>query len=119
MGKYLRLRDRLLATGEFAADEFIVPAAASDAVFTFSIHAARNFPFRKEASDLDIELADGTGDDEYLCGLARRDEMVLGTLKARRIPVAIAMAGGYARDIEDSVAIHATTVSLAARIFAS
>ena len=52
-------------------------------------------------------------------GLARRDEMVIGTLHARGIPVAIAMAGGYARDIDDSVAIHATTISLAARIFAS
>jgi hypothetical protein len=31
-------------------------------VFTFSIHSARNFPFRKETSDLDIELPDGTGD---------------------------------------------------------
>jgi acetoin utilization deacetylase AcuC-like enzyme len=40
---------------------------AEDAtVFTFSMHAAGNFPFRKEASDLDIELPDGTGDAEYL-----------------------------------------------------
>src|SRR5262245_24319271 len=31
-------------------------------VFTFSIHGANNFPFAKEASDLDVELADGTGD---------------------------------------------------------
>jgi acetoin utilization deacetylase AcuC-like enzyme len=30
--------------------------------FTFSIHGARNFPFRKESSDLEIELPDGTGD---------------------------------------------------------
>ncbi len=35
-------------------------------VFTFSIHGANNFPYRKEKSDLDINLADGTGDDEYL-----------------------------------------------------
>ena len=35
-------------------------------VFTFSMHGAKNFPFRKEMSDLDVELADGTGDDEYL-----------------------------------------------------
>src|SRR5690349_10265118 len=33
-----------------------------DSVFTFSIHGARNFPFTKEESDLDIELADGTRD---------------------------------------------------------
>jgi acetoin utilization deacetylase AcuC-like enzyme len=124
-----------------------------DSVFTFSIHGARNFPFAKEASDLDIELADGTGDDEYLWhvergldetlersrpqlaiylagadpyeddrlgrlkltkrGLARRDRLVLGTLAARGIPAAIAMAGGYARDIDDSVEIHANTIRTA------
>ena len=36
------------------------------AVFTFSMHGANNFPFRKEISDLDIALPDGTGDEEYL-----------------------------------------------------
>ncbi|MBS1522878.1 MAG: histone deacetylase [Bacteroidetes bacterium] len=35
-------------------------------VFTFSIHGANNFPYRKERSDLDIPLADGTSDKEYL-----------------------------------------------------
>jgi acetoin utilization deacetylase AcuC-like enzyme len=35
-------------------------------VFTFSMHGDRNFPFRKERSDLDIPLPDLTGDDEYL-----------------------------------------------------
>jgi acetoin utilization deacetylase AcuC-like enzyme len=35
-------------------------------VFTFSIHAKHNFPFTKEKSDLDIGLADQTGDEEYL-----------------------------------------------------
>jgi acetoin utilization deacetylase AcuC-like enzyme len=129
-----------------------------DSVFTFSIHGARNFPFAKEASDLDIDLPDGTGDEEYLWhlergldetlersrpqlaiylagadpyeddrlgrlkltqrGLARRDEHVLRTLRSRGIPVAIAMAGGYARDIEDSVTIHANTLSMARRVHA-
>jgi len=37
-----------------------------DRVFTFSIHAEHNFPFRKERSDLDIGLADGISDAEYL-----------------------------------------------------
>jgi acetoin utilization deacetylase AcuC-like enzyme len=133
--------------------------AGDESVFTFSIHGARNFPFTKEASDLDIELADGTGDDEYLWhlergldetlersrpqlaiylagadpyeddrlgrlsltkrGLARRDAHVLGTLAARGIPVAIAMAGGYARDIAESVEIHANTIQAARRIHAA
>lgn len=35
-------------------------------VFTFSMHGANNFPYRKEKSDMDIGLDDGTADDEYL-----------------------------------------------------
>ena len=35
-------------------------------VFTFSMHAANNFPFRKEQSDLDIPLPDGINGDDYL-----------------------------------------------------
>ena len=40
-------------------------------VFTFSMHGANNFPFRKENSDLDLPLPDGTGDEEYL-GLLKK-----------------------------------------------
>jgi acetoin utilization deacetylase AcuC-like enzyme len=130
--------------------------AGDASVFTFSMHGRDNFPFRKAASDLDIELADGTGDEEYLWhlergldetlersapqlaiylagadphegdrlgrlkltkrGLERRDELVLGRLAARGIPVAIAMAGGYGREIEDTVAIHAQTILAAKRL---
>ncbi|MFD1468476.1 histone deacetylase [Hymenobacter caeli] len=39
-------------------------------VFTFSMHGARNYPARKEASDLDLPLPDGTADAEYLALLA-------------------------------------------------
>ncbi|MFC4210634.1 histone deacetylase [Pedobacter lithocola] len=35
-------------------------------VFTFSMHGDKNFPFRKEVSDLDVPLNDGIGDEEYL-----------------------------------------------------
>lgn len=38
-------------------------------VFTLSLHGERNFPFRKQRSRLDVALADGTGDDEYLTAL--------------------------------------------------
>jgi acetoin utilization deacetylase AcuC-like enzyme len=42
----------------------------SDAsVFTLSIHGEKNFPFRKEASDLDVELPDGCTDAPYLQAL--------------------------------------------------
>ncbi|MDR5591547.1 histone deacetylase [Christiangramia sp. SM2212] len=37
-----------------------------NSVFTFSMHGKGNYPFRKEKSDLDIELPDGTKDEEYL-----------------------------------------------------
>jgi len=39
-------------------------------VTTFSIHGARNFPFRKSISDLDLALPDGVGDEAYLGELA-------------------------------------------------
>lgn len=35
-------------------------------VFVFSMHGAKNYPFRKQESDLDIELDNDTGDAEYL-----------------------------------------------------
>jgi len=126
-------------------------------IFTFSIHGANNFPFRKETSDLDIELADGTGDIAYEQALVRglrqsfatnspqlviylagadpfeddklgklkltkaelkhRDEIVFEFCRARRVPIAIAMAGGYARNIYDTVEIHANTVITARGIY--
>jgi acetoin utilization deacetylase AcuC-like enzyme len=38
-------------------------------VFTLSLHGAKNFPFRKEASDLDVDLPDGCDDASYLAAL--------------------------------------------------
>lgn len=45
--------------------------AGDDSIFTFSVHAARNYPAVKPPSDLDVALPDGTGDAEYLDALAR------------------------------------------------
>jgi acetoin utilization deacetylase AcuC-like enzyme len=43
---------------------------AGDAdVFTFSVHGAGNYPFRKERSSLDVALGDGAGDDAYLAAV--------------------------------------------------
>jgi acetoin utilization deacetylase AcuC-like enzyme len=42
-----------------------------DSIFTLSMHGEKNFPFRKQASDLDIGLPDGTSDAEYLAELDR------------------------------------------------
>ena len=40
-----------------------------DSVFTLSLHGEKNFPFRKEDSDVDIALPDGCGDADYLAAL--------------------------------------------------
>jgi len=40
--------------------------ADDDAVYTFSMHGGRNYPFHKVAGTFDIELADGTDDEVYL-----------------------------------------------------
>ena len=42
---------------------------ADDSVFTLSLHGDKNFPFRKEASDLDVPLPDGCADAPYLAAL--------------------------------------------------
>ena len=47
--------------------------AGDDSVYTFSMHGRRNYPFAKVPGSLDVELEDGTADDEYLgprCGAA-------------------------------------------------
>lgn len=45
--------------------------AGDSETFTFSMHGANNYPLFKAQSTLDIELPDGTNDDEYLECLAR------------------------------------------------
>lgn len=122
-------------------------------VFTLSLHGARNFPFRKQQSSLDVELPDGCTDEPYLAalddalartwaqleawppglafylagadphegdrlgrlkltaaGLAERDRRVFDWLRARGIPVAVSMAGGYGHDIATTVAVQLETV---------
>lgn len=56
--------------------------ASDPSVFTLSLHGAKNFPFRKEPSDLDVELPDGCGDIEYLEAL----EQALDELERRFEP---------------------------------
>lgn len=118
-------------------------------VFTLSMHGAKNFPFRKEASDIDVELPDGCTDAPYsealdkallelqdrcapdlvfylagadphegdrlgrlslsFAGLQQRDQYVLAWAQQRRIPLAMVMAGGYGRQIEDTVQVQMNT----------
>lgn len=46
-------------------------------VFTFSMHGANNFPYRKEQSDLDIPLPDNTTDAEYLSVLKKEYQKII------------------------------------------
>jgi acetoin utilization deacetylase AcuC-like enzyme len=127
-------------------------------VFTISIHQRNNYPLVKPQSTIDMHLADGTGDEDYLAmlekhlaqalhdfhpdllfyvggadpyredqlgglaltieGLAQRDRVVFEHARRRGIPVAITLAGGYARSVADTVQIHVNTI-LAARDLAA
>lgn len=46
-------------------------------------------------------------------GLERRDRLVFEKAQAKKIPVAITLAGGYARRVEDTVLIHTNTIRMA------
>src|SRR3954452_168269 len=123
-------------------------------VFTISLHQENNYPAYKPPSSIDVNLPDGTTDDQYLAwldqtlssalrqfspdlicyiagadpyqqdqlgglsltiaGLKQRDELVFKVAKARGTPVMVTYAGGYARDVQDTVTIHVNTI-LAAR----
>ena len=127
-------------------------------VFTISLHQHNNYPMFKPPSAIDVDLPDGTGDDDYLAwldnalssglrqfepdllcyiagadpyredqlgglsltieGLKKRDELVFRVARARDIPVMVTFAGGYARNVEDTVTIHANTIIAAAEVFA-
>lgn len=128
--------------------------ARDDSVFTLSLHGDKNYPFEKEASDLDVPLPDGTTDADYLhaldqaldtlfdrftpnliiylagadphegdrlgrlkltkAGLAARDRLVFSRAHRLAIPVAVTMAGGYGKNIQDTVDVHVQTIGIAA-----
>jgi acetoin utilization deacetylase AcuC-like enzyme len=52
-------------------------------------------------------------------GLKKRDELVFCVAKTRRIPVMVTYAGGYARNVADTVTIHCNTVIAAQEVFAA
>jgi acetoin utilization deacetylase AcuC-like enzyme len=121
-----------------------------ESVFTLSIHQEHNYPLVKPPSNIDVNLPDGTRDEDYLAileknlhqafhdfapellfyvagadpyredqlgglaltieGLARRDALVFDYARRHRVPVAITLAGGYARSVADTVAIHVNTI---------
>jgi acetoin utilization deacetylase AcuC-like enzyme len=127
-------------------------------VFTISLHQHNNYPLWKPPSSIDVDLPDGTGDDDYLAwldnalssglrqfepdlicyiagadpykedqlgglnltieGLKKRDELVFKVARARNIPIMVTYAGGYARNVEDTVTIHSNTILAARDIYA-
>ncbi len=64
-----------------------------DSVFTLSMHGEKNFPFRKEPSDLDVDLPDGCTDAPYLAALDRALERVWARLAAEPPGLAFYLAG--------------------------
>jgi acetoin utilization deacetylase AcuC-like enzyme len=58
--------------------------------FTLSLHGARNYPFQRIPSDLDVDIAAGTGDDRYLTAL---DEALDYALPRARAEIAFYLAG--------------------------
>ena len=62
-------------------------------VFTLSLHGERNFPFRKETSDLDVELPDGCTDEPYLQALHQALNEVDEQLQAAPARLAFYLAG--------------------------
>jgi acetoin utilization deacetylase AcuC-like enzyme len=127
--------------------------AGDRSVVTLSLHQFHNYPGEKPPSTIDVNLPDGTEDDEYLDrldgalkvamsfapnllvyvagadpyredqlgglaltidGLKRRDRLVFETALAQSVPVAVVLAGGYARDTDDTVTIHCNTAKAAA-----
>ncbi len=51
-------------------------------------------------------------------GLKKRDRLVFQVARARNIPVMVTYAGGYAKNIEDTVTIHSNTIIAAKEVFA-
>jgi acetoin utilization deacetylase AcuC-like enzyme len=81
-------------------------------VFTLSLHGAKNFPFRKEAGDLDVELPDGCGDSEYLEAL----DSALSELEGRFRPgLVIYLAGADPHEGDRLGRLKLTWDGLAAR----
>jgi acetoin utilization deacetylase AcuC-like enzyme len=58
--------------------------------FTLSLHGARNYPFVRIPSDLDVDLASGTGDDAYLGALSEALDTAIGAAEAE---IAFFLAG--------------------------
>jgi acetoin utilization deacetylase AcuC-like enzyme len=101
-----------------------LPDGAGDGVFLAALVEALERVLNLEEWDLALFLA---GADPFegdklgrlsvtKSGLAERDRVVLEGCRERGLPVAVTMAGGYARQVEDTVDIHFQTIKRASNV---
>jgi len=101
-----------------------LPDGADDTAFLHALETGLETALDAADAELAIYL---TGADPFegdrlgrLCvtksGLAERDRIVLKTCKERGIPVAVTMAGGYAREVDDTVDVHFQSIRRAAEL---
>jgi len=101
-----------------------LPDGADDTAFLHALETGLETALDAADAELAIYLA---GADPFegdrlgrLCvtksGLAERDRIVLKTCKERGIPVAVTMAGGYAREVDDTVDVHFQSIRRAAEL---
>ena len=100
-----------------------LPDATGDDDYLAALEGALDGMFRRFSPQLLIYLA---GADPHegdrlgrlrltMAGLAARDSLVFGQARERDIPVAMTMAGGYGRNLDDTVAVHVQSVAIACR----
>ena len=100
-----------------------LPDGAGDEIYLAALHAALDELARRFSPQLIIYLA---GADPHegdrlgrlkltFDGMAARDRTVFEFAKNLGVPVAVAMAGGYGKNIQDTVAVHLQTIAIAAQ----
>ncbi len=98
--------------------DIALPDGTEDAAYLEALTAGLEQALTEAGADLAIYLA---GADPHegdtlgrlsltKAGLAQRDRLVLDACRRRGVPVAVTMAGGYGRDVHDTVDIHLQTV---------
>jgi len=99
-----------------------MPDGTDDTLYLEALEAGISRSLKDAQADLAIYIA---GADPYigdrlgrlslsLRGLAQRDQLVLEHCRKQKLPVAIVMGGGYAKRVEETIAIHHQTIRIAA-----
>ncbi len=104
-----------------------LPDGTSDAEYLDWLDNAITSGFRQFEPDLIAYIAgaDPCKDDQLgglglsIDGLKQHDELVFSVCKQHRIPIFVTYGGGYARNLEDTITIHANTARAAKEIYGS